>query len=316
MNEELNENKIVTNDNEKENARKVNPASTLESNRLNFYNSFKKAQMINLIVMVAFIALMGISLWLLISYGDYLPYILIGIVVVFAGTFIYSRKMKKMRTNKVREHVSNYRKEVNDYIYDEVTDDSLQQDPFGKLNEDNIKALNIFNNVNSVDSNDVVNGKISNHSFISGNVVIYKENEADKKKPEIGFYGRIFQVEFEDEFDGLTVIYLPNENGNGPDIIKGMDEAINVIDEPFHVYSTAPNVKELISQSAKYIKKINTSEYLSDFLMIFKGNKVSFLFSYSDLLVDIPMKDAIIPEMYEVLKEHVKIVSQIVERIK
>ena len=306
---------LKENEEEKKHKKVENPASRLEDTRLKFYSSFRKEQMISLIVMVVFVALMSVSIWLLISYGDYLPYILIGVVVVFVGTFVYSKKMRTFRTNKIKNHVSDYRKSINDYIYDELTSGELDMDPFGKLNEDNIKELEIVLNPKYIDSNNLVHGKLLNHSFQSANVVIYKEDGENKMKSEIAFYGKVYQFEVETPFDDVTMVYLPNDNGNGPEGIKNYKEVDNVLAEPFRVYSSSSNAKELLSKASKYIKKIEKNEYLIDFLMVLKGNHISFLFSYSDLLIDIPMKEAIVPQMYDVLKENVKEILDIVERI-
>ncbi len=292
-----------------------NPAPFINEKRNKFYDSYRKQKTFSLVVMSIFIALMAVSIYLLISFSNYLTYILIGTIVVFLGTFLYTRFMRKSQENKIREYIFSYRKTINDYIYSESSIENMEQEALEKLNNEEILDLNLIENASSVDSNNLVKGELKGMNFQSGNVVIYKEKEENQKNAPIGFYGKLYLFETKETFENTIMVYLANEEGNGPDCIKKLDKIEGILPDEFKVYSLNKDIKKFLHPYASLLKEFERNEYLSDMLMILKGNKIAFFLSYNDLLIDIATKDEITPEMIEVQKKHWNAIEKIVEKL-
>ena len=287
-----------------------NPKDELEISRVEFTNSYRRDNTMFLIIRIVFLALMGVSLWLLFSYPDYLLYIFLGIIVVFVGTFVYTKMTKKSYSERIKKYVAYYRKAVNDYLYDEKGIENIEQEPFEKISKEDMEALEIFSQIESVESNDLVKGKIQNHDFQSINAVVYENPKS------IHFFGKVFFIDCETDFQEETIVYLKNATGKGPKTKDTLKEFPHVLSENFLLYSSSEEGIEWVKSVAKYLEKFEKNEYFEDMVIVAKDHRMTFLFSYQENLINIMIKDVVDGEAFSLMKTHIQWMTKILEQIK
>ncbi len=279
----------------------------IEILRTDFLKTYKKEKITSLIILVAFIILMLVSLLLLKTMPDKIHYVFIAIFVVFLGTYVITKKIKKSRENNVKTYVENYRLLVNEEVYSQIGLEDYQAEPFEKIEMSEMEKINILEDLSILESNDLVKGKFNGNSFFSSNVASYNSKNA------IIFYGKLLAQDFKIDINGKIVICLKTNEGNGPKV-EGLIKQKSFIDERFETFTslTDDNFNKVMTQNIQEsIKKLEINEKVKDITLVIIDNKFYTLLSTRNDLIDVPLKEPLQEDIVEEIKKNISLFFEI-----
>ncbi len=279
----------------------------IEILRTDFLKTYKKEKITSLIILVAFIILMLASILLLKTMPDKIHFVFIAIFVIFLGTFVITKKIKKSRENNIKTYVENYRSLVNDEVYSQIDLEDYQKEPFEKIEKSEMDKINILEDLSTLESNDLVKGKFNGNYFFSSNVASYNS------KNTIIFYGKLLALDLKDDINGKIVICLKTNEGNGPKV-EGLIKQKSFIDERFEIFTslTDDNFNKVITQSIQEsIKKLEINEKVKDITLVIVDNKFYTLISTRNDLIDVPLKEPLQGDIVEEIKKNISLFFEI-----
>lgn len=279
----------------------MNVYEKIENLRESFLKEYNKEKIISIAILVAFVLLMFAAFAILISMPNLIHYVLVAIVIVFLGTYLLTKMIKKTREESIKKYVEEYRLLTNAEIYKDIELSSVKSEPFEKINASEIEDLDLFEDFNAIQSNDIYEGIYKDLKFSSANAAVYNS------KNQIIFYGKIFSLDLKSEIDGKIILHLKSKDGNGPKN-KGLSTFDNFIDERFVCFSSFEKriIDNLIDDNLKAeLRKIKSDDCFKDFTFVFYKKKIYVFVSCKNDIIDVPLKEPLKKELLTDLKSNV-----------
>lgn len=270
--------------------------SKIEDLRANMLNDYLKGRKTSIIILIVFVVLMLGGIGLMISLPNKIHIVFMAMVIVFFGTSLLAKKLRKNSQNIIKTYVENYRSIINENIYGS---ENVKMDFFGKIDIDFINDLQILNNVNHVESNDLVEFKINNNNCKAISCACYDKDN------KIMFLGKAYQANLDTSLDIDLVVYLKSNDGNGPTLNKNMNEYKELLDNRFNVYSSynKESVVNILNKGMKEkIEAYQLNEYIKDVIFVIKNKTITCLVSTRNDILDVAFKTEFNNEIFITLK--------------
>lgn len=278
----------------------------IEILRTDFLKSYKKEKITSLIILVAFIILMIASILILKTMPDKIHYVFIAIFVVFLGTFLITKKIKKNRENNIKTYVENYRLLINDEVYSKVELEDVTKEAFGKVEKSEMEKIAILEDLTILESNDLVKAKFNGSNFYSCNAAAYDS------KNTIIFYGKLLTLDLKEDINGKIVICLKTNEGKGPKV-EGLIKK-KPFDDRFEIYasSTEENFNKVMTSSLQEsIKKLELNEMIKDVTIVMMDTKLYALISTRNDLIDVPLKESLQEDVIKEIQKNTSLFFEI-----
>lgn len=284
----------------------------IEKLRKTFLQEYNKQSKIAVIILIAFVIIMFGGIALLITMPDKIHYVLIAMFVIFLGSFILSKSLKKTRETKIKQYVELYRKIINDEIIQDIELTDINQYAYEEFDPDKFKNIGIFSNLKEVRSNDLIAAKFDNKEFNSFNGAVFDANN------NLLFYGKVLTLKLDSSLTGKIVFFKNTPEGKGPDV-NGLIETdfINVNDFKAFTSASRDNLSALISEESKSVlAKFSLNEYIKDLTFVFEENRIFLLVSTRNDIVDVAVKEPFDQEILNQLRNIINIFFEFVKRLK
>ena len=290
----------------------------LSSAQKAFTDYFNKNKKVNTIIVVVFMALIVVAIFGLGQNGNAMPLILGLVIVYFIVLFVFSKRTKTKLNADADKIINDYFLNVDSYITQNEHFSDVCFDVNAKMEEERIKELRIVKDINHVGGRDVIVGKIDNHPFISGDVLVKTKETVDEKTQQfIVFLGKMFIVERPNIVnDGRIIIYLKGKGANGPTDIEDLTLQENVLSDKFAVYSSCDVSNVLNENVVALFEQYENNELLIDMFITIDASRVSFGFSFSDAVMRVPLLDEFKAETIDQYKQDVERMIAIFTAIK
>lgn len=240
--------------------------------------------------------------------GNYLPKLLgvsFGVIcAALVGVWFFTRKQKKVIDVAIAKYLYVYSLYCNSYVFDEVND--LQIGYKEKPNVEDVKKINISDEITTINSRDVVKGKIEGREFTSADVSLKTGNPKKEREQKTLFVGRIFELNYSFKDEGRTFVHLKGCGDAAPTKLNDVNTVdVNGLKKEWEVYSSHKNYQKIFnSNMLKILNKISCNNTLNDLVISIVEDKVLIGFSYSDEAMIIPMNKDFEINHLEVKKEN------------
>ena len=287
----------------------------LERRRMEFLNYFKKAKIINYIVLFLSVALF-IGLFILFYKLDQAVIGLIASAVIVIGLLIYVRIIKNKINKYTSEYIKKYYEDTTKVILSSIGIDTFESLVEDEINVSKVSDAKIMKDVCYTRSRNIVKFSFDDKEIELGDLLFKTVNPDDAKKPIIAFCGKFMQFKSNKNLEGRTLIYrkAKQENCFGPTDIDGLEKIID--DEELLVYSSDKNFeKHFTKKMVNILRSIEIDENLYDITLAANGNLVSIALSYSDRLMVIPLYEETPIECFIKAQNDLNVIKDIIKEL-
>ncbi|MCH5172216.1 MAG: hypothetical protein J1F31_05270 [Erysipelotrichales bacterium] len=261
----------------------------LERRRKAFLNYFKKAKIINYIVLFLSVALF-IGLFILFHKLDKDLIGLIVCIVIVIGLLAYVKIIKSKINKYTGEYIRKYYEDTTRVLLKGIGIDTFESLAEDEINVTTVSNARVMKDVCYTRSRNIVKFNFDNKEIELGDLLFKTTNPQDAKKPIIAFCGKFMQFKSDKTLEGRTLIYrkAKQENCYGPTDVDGLEKLID--DEKLLVYSSDKNFeKHFTKKTLNILRNIEIDDDLYDVTVAVNGNLISILMSYTDKLMVIPL---------------------------
>ncbi len=307
---EMLEEAIVEKKDESKKVNSLDVANQLENIREKFYQDFKKNRTISIVILVAFASLMLTCIALMMNMPDKMVVIFMAVLVLFIGTYLLNKNLRNNKENQVRTYVENFRKLQHSYIYNIDNFVVESDDAFSKIDEEILKNAEIVSPFTTFQSNELVIGKYKDFAFKSFNAATYKE------KQEMTFFGKVYYLKLNKDYQGRMVVYASSiDNAKGPASLEKLTKLDDI--NNFKVYSSFDENlnSKMIDALKPILNKIVLNENKKELTITIVNDELYVFYSYINLFIDINVKDSFKESTLIDLKNDLKNVLEIADRI-
>ncbi len=266
----------------------------VEEARLKFFDTYKKQKRINLIVMIAFVAVLVLFMVLFGTNPNMFTYFLIFVIIYFAFMWLYSKKSKAKLNDSIDEYVTTYGRLIDSYVFTDQNFTDMKIFYHKQFDLERIKKSRVVKDINHVGSRDMIEGNFDDDPFTVGDLLI-NIKIPNEKKPKPVFIGKYFEFPYLQLVEeGRTIVYLKgNELSVGPSDIADLTEVkIEGLKDEYIVYSSEDKPKAHFSKAViEVLNKFETNDTLIDMFLSFTETQTSLGLSYADNVMVIPLMD-------------------------
>ncbi len=283
---------------EKHETEEINVYKNIENLRVQFIKNYKKDKAISLLILFIFVGLMVGVFVMLLKMPAQIHITFLCVILLFVGTFFVTKKLKSIREKDLKTYITNYRELFNDELYKDERIKNIEKNPFMEIEKQEIIDLNIFNNFQSLKSNDLVKGKFDEKDFYSCSSAIFNNEN------KIIFYGKIFSASINTKFESKIVVSYNKGDGEG---IK-KDEKVQTyefMNTNFSIYTlhTQETLLSILPECLKTIlHSFNDNEYIKDMTLVLKDNQLFMLVSCKPDMIDVALNNPFDEQILDNLK--------------
>ena len=229
----------------------------------------------------------------------------IGIVCVgFLFVWLFTRKQRKMLDEAVAVYLYNYSLYCNSYIFENV--DNVEIGYKEKPEVEDVKKLNISDDVTVINSRDVVKGKLEGKEFISADVSLKTGHPRKEREQKALFVGKVYMLNYSFKDEGRTLLYLKGCGDAAPTKLNDVNKVdVDGLKKDWEVYSSSKNYSKIFNSAmTKTLNKISCNNTLNDVVISISEDKVLVGFSYSDEAMIIPMNREYETKHLEIKREN------------
>lgn len=294
MNEEKNTNVEVVEDKVEE-VEIENPVVTEVNKRkqgfAKSFNTYKRVNLILLIVTIAIIAVSYIVLFPMGTNGMWATFIIIA--VLLSAEFVYTSLMKRHITKKANAYMNDYYQMTSDYIYslDGISDYHIDKEHL-KMSLEDFTDARLIKDISRTGSRNVINYTFNNLHFRVSDYIAYRQ---EKKVNMPVFLGKLMRVDLNKVIHNRVLIYRKPDNiqleeGQGPNDVDDLKRVLNT--NKLFIYAESEDAIKFIPKEAlEVLENIETGNFLTDISLSFIENKLTVAFSYGDELMVVPLKE-------------------------
>lgn len=280
-----------------------------EAKRLCFLNAFKKQKIINMIVLVAALAVIIV---IMVVFSKQMEYALVGAVVVIIGLFCYTHVNKKALNRRTMEFIKQFYEITSSAALKHAGINDFVQIADGIIERSEVEKAELMSGITHVKSRNVIDFKLNNRE-VKISDLLFKVG-VDHKTSKVAFCGKFLQCKLETPVDKKTLIYRkPKAEFVGPNMLEGLEQLKD--DEKIIVYSAdskfAIEHKNLLSA----ISKIEVDDTLLDLTFSITGDTLTVALSYADTIMVVPLYDEIKEKPFEKYAIDLKDILDIIEKI-
>ncbi len=261
----------------------------LEKRRLDFLAYFKKARIINFVLLfVSVIAFIGIFVLCHKMEQDTIGFI--ACIVIVIALFAYVNIVKKKINRYTFNYIKNYYEDTTKVMLKSIGVETFESLPEDSLTIEKISNARIMKDVCFTRSRNIVHFILDDKEIEMGDLLFKTTNPEDVKKTIIAFCGKFIQFKSKKNLHGRTLIYrkAKQENCFGPSDLDGLDKILD--NEKLLVYSSDKDFElEKEKNIFDIINNIEINEDLYDLTVAANGDVISIALSYSDKLMAIPL---------------------------
>ncbi len=261
----------------------------LEKNRTEFLNYFKKARLINTIVLVgAIILFVAVVIVMHKINQDTIALIICAVIVI--ALFFYVKNIKKSIANYTQNYIKNYYNVTTKEVMNENNITEFEDEDENVINLEIIEKASFMKDINYTRSRNNISFNYEDHHILLGDLLFKTIDQNDRKNSIVAFCGKFLQYETNKTYNGRTIIYrkCKGNNGVGPTDIDSLEKVLE--DEDFIIYSSNKDFeKDFNKKTLSLLRSIEIDDVLYDFTISLTNNVVTMAFSYSDSLMVIPL---------------------------
>jgi hypothetical protein len=255
------------------------------------FNTYKRVNLILLIVTIVIIAVSYIVLFPIGTNGMWATFIILA--VLLSAEFVYTSLMKRRITKKADAYMKDYYQITSDYIYtlDGITDYHIDTEHL-KMSLEDFTDARLIKDIYRTGSRNVINYNFNGLQFRVSDYIAYRQ---EKKVSVPVFLGKLMRVDLNKIVHDRVLIYrkpdtIELQEGQGPDDVEDLKQLINT--KKLLVYADNEDAIKFIPQEAlNVLENIETGKFLTDISLSFIENKLTVAFSYGDDLMVVPLQE-------------------------
>ncbi|MBE6142543.1 MAG: hypothetical protein E7177_00955 [Erysipelotrichaceae bacterium] len=255
---------------------------------------------IGLVILGTFVEnLMGLSFGIIIA----------GLIIIW----IYTRHQRKVMDAGTQLYLYSYSLYANSYMYGKEDVKDINFEYKRHIDTELIKKINIVDDINIINSRDIVTGKMYDQPFLASDVSLKVGNPRRLKEQKALFVGKVYTLNYSFVNEGRTLLYLKGCGDATPTKLQDVNQ-INVpsLKKEWQVYTSHKGYEKIFTSGLiKALNKLECNDVMNDVVISIADGVVIVGFSYSDEAMVIPMRNEYETKHLELKEENYKVFKMI-----
>lgn len=281
-----------------------------EQKRNQFLNDFKKQKRVNLIILIVTLVVLLI---LFIFLNDKAA---IAVAVSFLAIIVllvYTQFAKKKLSKRTSEYINDFYQITTDAALEHAELNDFILELQGEVSHAELESAQIVKDISFVRSRNVLNGTI--HGYNARLADLLFKVKVSAKESKIAFCGKYIQVTLDKMYKEKVVMYLkPATAATGPNMLDDVHGVIE--DERYVVYCSDDKFIEKHKALVKAFEEFAIDSNLLDATMTIVKDKMTFLLSYADNIMVVPLYEELNASGFSKFGDDLKNVKEIVGALK
>jgi len=289
--------------------------TSIETKRQDFINLYKKAKKFsNLVTAVSMVLLITGLIFLFQKEQGFqiAGWIVLGVTVV--GMIFYFIFNKNRLPDATKTYINYISSEYNNFVFNDECFEKVTTDPKEKLEMSSIVSDKVYSGVTRINSRNVVKGTFNKKDiFTIADCSAYVPG--DKKNEKVCFLGKYISYYNKLSFEDRIII---NYRTKDPiDLPTDLDGLVEINQSDLHIYAKDEETlkKTIPSKIINEIAKMEKSEHLLGFSIVFWQGHTAIYLSYDDVTITFPFQNPFKSEPIRTMKNEVITTLSIVDKL-